>query len=251
MNAATIEIMRTLQDTTASDPNALPEATDELITEYRNRFRVMTNPIGGGCLVSPQGEYNNGSDYYLLTQSQSMQVTNMIRLLLKRVDGDKAIMQDRTIDMRRIESLEVELKEATDRNAVLQNKIRKMATMHSDMAEVGNDQHQAVIRENQQLKAHLQVIRIEKEQLIHDKLPQCDETCRYTRQDLHYSRLIVNELQEEVRALGSELGSRKHSIEIYKKRLDHAKFFVRMLLALYPDVDPYHVGAVTKRVLKE
>jgi hypothetical protein len=37
------------------DPNFLPEATDELITEYRNRFRIMTNLNLGGCLVSPQG----------------------------------------------------------------------------------------------------------------------------------------------------------------------------------------------------
>jgi chromosome segregation ATPase len=307
------------------DPNFLPEATDELITEYRNRFRIMTNLNLGGCLVSPQGEYNNGSDYYLLTQSQSMQVTNMIRLLLKRVDGDKAIIQDlstlkavhenqlrdlkarnqvlhekivsadvkfakmlerlstiqhevdvmrdqrtfgtnnKSNDLHRIDALETELREANDRNAVLQNKLRKMASMQTDMSEVDTVGQQAIIRENQELKHQLQITESQNQHLTEAKKryiqeiyaledrkkSQCGEACRFVKEDLANVRLTADRLDEEVRDLSSQLASRETIIETQEKRLNHAKLFVRMLLTMYPDVDPYHIHGVMKRVLRE
>lgn len=72
-----------------SNDNVLPEATDELLEKYKLKFSVMTNPIAGGCLVSPDVRDHRGIVHYELDRSDVLAITSMVQLLLKKVADDK------------------------------------------------------------------------------------------------------------------------------------------------------------------
>lgn len=150
MNPSTGQIKQTVNEAAAIDPNFLPEATDDLITEYRNKFRVMTNMVGQGCLVFPRGRFDwDKGNYYLLSESQSLQITNMIRILLKRVDGDKAIIGNlSTLNLaheNQIRDLEVRVKTSREKVDSMDEKFRKMlerlSTLQSEVDNLRNQKH--------------------------------------------------------------------------------------------------------------